>query len=324
MKMGAEQVPAYLFGHFSDEVSKSTLAEMLSLVGSDREIVLLGFSDYTKHIINNFGENVTAVFEIDPRFVGFEFRGHQIQHIDSLVSSQIVDDFIVCVFDHLVDYTGAIQSAGLADKPILWPEDFDGKKGHRYHIREQSPLYRYEHRPDRLGEPPTMMPRETITFLTELLRATLRVEGDVAEVGVWQGGSAWNMAKMMQVVGNIRQLHLFDFFDDHARTNPEAIMCLDEIRARFSFYDQVHFYRGFAEQHMDKLADRDFCFVHVDLGFIPTVLDFFWSRLKAGGIMALDNYGHIRSWPTEFDRFFAERAHSIIRMPFSYQAFVVK
>jgi hypothetical protein len=75
---------------------------------------------------------------------------------------------------------------------------------------------------------------------------------------------------------------------------------------------------------MATLADRKFCFVHVDLGFMEDVLDFFWARLNEGGFLALDNYGHVRSWPSEFDRFFAERGRSIIRVPFSYQAFVVK
>lgn len=323
--MSTEQVAAYLFGHFSDEVSKPTLSEMLHLVGQGRKVALLGFSDYTKHIINNFGENITGVFEIDPRFVGFEFRGKRVQHIADLRETETAtDDFVVCVFENLIDYTDAVQRAGLSHKPILWPEDFDGKQGHRYHVRDQSPLYRYEDRPDRLGEPATMMPRETITFLTEMLRAALRVPGDVGEVGVWQGGSAWNMAKMMQLIGDTRPLHLFDFFDDHTRTNPEAIMCLDEIRARFSFYDEAEFYRGLAEDHMDKLADRNFCFVHIDLGFIPGIMEYFWSRLNAGGFMVLDNYGHVRSWPSEFDRFFAERGHSVIRMPFSYQAFIAK
>jgi predicted O-methyltransferase YrrM len=163
-----------------------------------------------------------------------------------------------------------------------------------------------------------------MTLLTELLRASLRVAGDVAEIGVWQGGSGWNMAKMMQRLGDPRPLHLFDFFDDHDRTNAEAIMCLDEIRARFSFYDRVEFYRGPADHHMDKLADRSFSFVHIDLGFIPEILDFFWSRLNEGGILALDNYGHLRSWSTDFDRYFAEHGHSLVRMPWSYQAFAVK
>jgi len=323
--MGIEHVPAYLFGHFSDEVSGSTLKEMLGLIQPGRRVALLGFSDYTKHIINNFGDEVVAVFDIDPRFAGFEFRGKRVEHIDGIVDAHdTVDEFVVCVFDHLIDYTDIVQRSGLAYKPMHWPEDFDGNQGHRYHIREQSPLYRYEDRPERLGEPATMMPRETITFLTEALRAAMRVDGEVAEIGVWQGGSAWNMGKMMRLIGDERPLHLFDFFDDHTRTNAEAIMCLDEIRARFDFYPKADFYRGLADQHMGKLADRRFCFVHIDLGFIPEILEFFWDRLESGGFMVLDNYGHVRSWPSEFDRFFTERGYRVIRMPFSYQAFIVK
>lgn len=324
-KMGAEHVPAYLVGHFSDEVSHSTLAEMLRLIPSGGRVGLLGFSDYTKHVINNFGDEIVAVYDLDPRFVGFEYRGKKVEHVSVLADARgKVDHFVVCVREHLIDFTDAVRSSGQAHVPILWPEDFDGRPGHRYHIREQSPLYRYENRADRLGEPATMMPRETMTFLTETLRAGLRVKGDVAEIGVWQGGSAWNMAKMMQLLGDERQLHLFDFFDDHDRTNAEAIMCLDEIRARFRFYNHAYFYRGFAESSMGQLADRKFSFVHIDLGFIPQILDFFWSRLSVGGFMILDNYGHVRSWPTEFDRFFSERGYSVIRIPFSYQALIAK
>jgi predicted O-methyltransferase YrrM len=323
--MSAEQVQAYLLGHFSDEVSHSTLAELLNLIGNGRKVALLGFSDYTKHVINNFGDNVVSIFDTDQRFVGFEFRGKRVQHISEISSVRdAADDFVVCVFDQLIDFTGAVQTAGLAHMPLLWPEDFDGKKGHRYLVREQSPVYRYESRPDRLGEPASMMPRDTITLLLEILRASLRVAGSVAEIGVWQGGSAWNMAKMMQHIGNQRSMHLFDFFDDHSRTNAEAIMCLDEIRARFGFYNAAHFYRGFADQLMNDVSDQKFCFVHIDLGFISGIVEFFWERLNEGGFMVLDNYGHVRAWPTEFDRFFESQGHSVIRVPFSYQAFIVK
>lgn len=323
--MGAENVPGYLIGHFSDEVSKSTLTEILTLIGPGRRIALLGFSDYTKHIINNFGDNVAVIFEVDERFVGFKFREKSVEHISKISQfSDEFDDFIVCVYDNLVDYTEFVQRSGLAHKAMLWPEDFDSYRAHQYNVRRQSALYRYAPGPDRLGEPATMMPRDTITFLTELLRASLRVSGEVAEIGVWQGGSGWNMAKMMQHIGDQRQIHLFDLFDEHDRTNPEAIMCLDEIEARFSFYEGTNFYRGYADQHMGRLADRQFCFVHIDLGYIPEVVDFFWSRLSEGGIMLLDNYGHVRSWPTEFDRFFKERGFSVVRVPFSYQAFVIK
>lgn len=323
--MGAEHVQAYLYGHFSDEVSPTTLAEMLSLIAPGRRVALLGFSDYTKHIINNFGDQVAAVFETDPRFFGFEFRDKRVEPIDQIAARhEDFDEFIVCVFDDIVTYMNAVQIAGLAHKQILWPEDFDGHKAHRIDILAQSSAYRYMVRPDRLGEPATMMPRDTITFLTELLKASLRVPGEIAEIGVWQGGSGWNMAKMMQYIGDERPLHLFDFFDDHTRTNPEAIMCLDEIRARFGFFDKVHFYRGFADRHMGTLADRRFSFVHIDLGFLPDIIDFFWSRLNEGGFMLLDNYGHVRSWPSEFDRLFAERGYSVVRIPFSYQAFIVK
>jgi predicted O-methyltransferase YrrM len=322
--MGIEHVPAYLFGHFSDEVSHSTLAEMLRSVPSGRRVALLGFSDYAKHVINNFGDEIVAIFDIDPRFVGFDFRGKRVRHISEITSIRDqIDDFMVCVHEHLIDFIDAVQRNKLGHIPMHWPEDFDGKAGHRFHIREQSSSYRYE-RADRLGEPATMMPRETITFLTETLRAGLRVQGDVAEIGVWQGGSGWNMAKMMQLLDNERPLHLFDFYDEHDRTNAEAIMCLDEIMARFSFYEPARFYRGFADQLMTQLADRRFCFVHIDLGFISPILDFFWSRLNEGGFMVLDNYGHVRSWPTEFDRFFADRGYSVIRLPFSYQALIAK
>lgn len=323
--MLSPEAQAYLFGHFSDEVSRDSLSEMLSLVQPGRRIGLLGFSDYTKHLINNYGDSIVSVYDIDERFSEFEFRGKKVQSIKALASDiNTVDDFVVCVFDDLVYYTEAVHRAGLGHVPMLWPEDFDGRAGHRYAIEAQSPLYRYVPRPDRLGEPATMMPRETILFLVELLRSTLRVDGDVAEVGVWQGGSGWNMAKAMLQLSDQRPLHLFDFFDNHTRTNPEAIMCLDEIQARFSFYDSVQFYRGFANQLMTSLSERSFCFVHIDLGYMEDVLEFFWDRLTSGGIMTFDNYGHIRAWPAEFDRFFAQRGYSVVRVPFSYQAFVIK
>jgi predicted O-methyltransferase YrrM len=320
-----ERIDHYIRGHFADEVSKTTLRETLTMVNPGQRVALLGFSDLAKHVINNYDQNIVAVFDLDPRFRGFSFREQTVRHIGELddFAGQI-DVFLVCVYEQIVQFYDIVDQSAVRGVHMAWPEDFDGRLGHKYDVLHQSALYSYHDKIDRLGEPPTMMPRETITFLTELLRAALRAKGEIAEIGVWQGGSAWNMAKMMQALKDERPLHLFDFFDNHDRKNPEAIMCLDEIRSRFSFYSATSFYRGMANELMTQLADRTFCFVHIDLGFQGDVLEFFWNRMPSGAVMLMDNYGHVRASPGLFDAFFASQGHSVVRVPFSYQAFVMK
>ena len=46
----------------------------------------------------------------------------------------------------------------------------------------------------------------------------LGLSGDVLEVGAWQGGSAWPLAKLVEASGSGKRVLLLDFYEELART----------------------------------------------------------------------------------------------------------
>jgi predicted O-methyltransferase YrrM len=76
--------------------------------------------------------------------------------------------------------------------------------------------------------PVSMMAKEKLHFLAELMPAGLRNEGDIIEMGVYQGGSVWYLAQALKGLGETRDIFLFDLFEAHMM-HPNATMCKDEI-----------------------------------------------------------------------------------------------
>ncbi|MGR6747913.1 hypothetical protein, partial [Aeromonas veronii] len=71
--------------------------------------------------------------------------------------------------------------------------------------------------------PTSMMQKEKINFLLELLRFGLTKPGIILEMGSWQGGSTWYMAKTLAYLGETRKLYAMDLFEDHMM-DPTATM----------------------------------------------------------------------------------------------------
>lgn len=153
------------------------------------------------------------------------------------------------------------------------------------------------------------------------------IEGQFAELGVFQGGSA----KMIyQSVHGAVPIHLFDTFegipekqltdhDYHIRSNP-----LEEAKAQgmmgagafsspieqtielFKDRDNVFVYKGMFPETADPVKDVVFSFVHIDMDIYVPVLEalkFFYGRLSLGGIMVVDDYGHLNGATKAVDEF---------------------
>jgi O-methyltransferase len=127
------------------------------------------------------------------------------------------------------------------------------------------------------------------------------VGGDVAEVGVYQGGSAEELVKCFPG----RLIHLFDTFTgipdtvtefdgtykpgDHNETSYEL------VKKRFEKYDNVRIHPGVFPQTAESLNGEKFCFVNIDVDIYQSMKDcweFFYPRLSGGGIFYIeDDYG---------------------------------
>jgi predicted O-methyltransferase YrrM len=138
--------------------------------------------------------------------------------------------------------------------------------------------------------------------LRRLVRATAGVPGDLAELGVYQGGSALALATADP---SRRTLHLFDTFAGlPAPTGPDAGTGMHEgglagdeaaVRALLAGLP-VELHRGVFPASTAGLPDRTYSLVHVDGDWYETTaaaLDYFWPRLSPGGALVIDDW----HWP---------------------------
>ena len=172
--------------------------------------------------------------------------------------------------------------------------------------------------------PASMMNRDKLMYLCELLRSCVGLEGDVAEFGVWQGGSAFFMMRACNYLGTSKRFLLFDMFESLAPSFKEAIMCDDEVRRKLAFYKHFELISGDMNERISEYSDSSFCFVHYDLGFHPQTLSFLLRCTKEGGVIVFDNYGFSTASPALYQAFFAERGETVISVPFSEQGVLIK
>jgi hypothetical protein len=143
--------------------------------------------------------------------------------------------------------------------------------------------------------------------LNELFQLALRVEGDVVECGVYKGGSAFFLGRHIQRHHSPRRLCLFDSFQGLSPPTATdgdwwrrgdlrgSIKDVEDAMAPLGDLSFVEIYPGWIPQRFGEVAERRFCFVHIDVDlFAPTVdsIRFFYPRVNRGGIILLDDYGH--------------------------------
>jgi len=164
------------------------------------------------------------------------------------------------------------------------------------------------------------------------VRCTKKVPGDIAEVGVYQGGSA----KIICAAKGDRRLHLFDTF--------EGLPKVDEVDAVWPFYEgkfaasyenvrkylndesNVFFYKGIFPGTSGPVQDHTFSLVNLDVDTYESTkqcLLFFYNRMSPGGIIISHDYLTAPGVQKAFDEFFTDKPEPVIETAGS-QCLVVK
>ena len=167
--------------------------------------------------------------------------------------------------------------------------------------------------------------------LFSIARAQSAFDGEMAEVGVYQGCSA----KMISTASEGRPLHLFDTFaglpdpaafeHDRMRTGHYAAS-LAGVQAFLADVPNVHYYPGLFPDTAGPAADRRFSFVHLDVDLKSSTLaclEFFYPRLVPGGVLLTHDYSYLDGVREAFAEFFADKRERPIELPTS-QAMLVK
>lgn len=303
-------------------VDHQSLDEMLlACSGDDIKAVLIGFNEYSKHLLNLIGEKVLAIYDQDQWKIGITFRNKEVVGADIILEANLI---VVCEIKSLYGFTGKIRRLYQNQVPLFVPSRLHYVQTSEINIFEQEEVYTKALSDMQLA-PASMMSREKLFFLAELMRMGLRNRGDLIEVGAYQCGSVFFLAKVLFYLSETRVFNVIDVFEKHMM-HPNATMCNDEISRRLSFYTGINLLEGLADDDeiLNSLEDRKFCFAHYDLGFHKKSLEFIWNRLAPGSPIVLDNYGHLAICPWDLDDFFNCRGAHITRLPWSEQGIVFK
>lgn len=128
------------------------------------------------------------------------------------------------------------------------------------------------------------------------------ISGDVAECGVYKGGSA----RLLSTIFDDKKILLFDSFsgmmeDDsypegHHKTGEFSDTSLESVKDYLNDKNNCYFYDGWFPQSAKFLTDQTFCFVHADFDLYQSTkscVEIFWPRLNSGGIILFDDYDWI-------------------------------
>jgi O-methyltransferase len=141
--------------------------------------------------------------------------------------------------------------------------------------------------------------------LLELLKQAALVPGDICEMGVYKGGTAYLIADFMKKTKFPGRLYLFDTFKgtmgltekDSARLRGNyRDTDLNEVKSHLgSFVDFISYVEGlipesFRETNLEKIA---FANVHLNVYHATReTLRFIYPKLSAGGIIIIQDYGN--------------------------------
>jgi O-methyltransferase len=129
------------------------------------------------------------------------------------------------------------------------------------------------------------------------------IQGNVAEVGVYKGGTAKLLAKAFEPKG--KTIHLFDTFSGMPPTDANKDIhkegnfsdtSLESVKTYLHDCKNVCFYQGLFPITSKPIEDITFSLVHIDVDIYKLVMDcckFFYPRLTEGGIMIFDDYGFL-------------------------------
>ena len=202
----------------------------------------------------------------------------------------------------------------------------------------------------------TLTPPDRIMSFIDALRYVVRagIEGDIAECGVWRGGSMQIAARTLLDEGDTsRTLHLYDTFE--AMPPPEdrdvdfngypaadyyklvglpeyRYLPLEEVRAALEATgypaERMHWVKGLVEDTLPEQAPERLALLRLDTDLYRSTkheLECLFPRITPGGILIVDDYGHFHGARDAVDEYFAAQGIKLLlnRMDYSGRLAIV-
>ena len=158
------------------------------------------------------------------------------------------------------------------------------------------------------ARPFTLVSADRCYILFSLALQSLHLDGHWYEAGVYKGGTAAMLTKILNEKGGTKQkeLHLFDSFEGMPETAGIDLVqkgnfndtSLEEVESRIDSaapnFRKVSFHKGFVPLTFRGLESHRISFANIDVDIYQAVkdcCDFIYPRLQNGGIMVFDDYG---------------------------------
>lgn len=165
-------------------------------------------------------------------------------------------------------------------------------------------------------------------MIRQLLRLTVDVTGDSAEVGVFRGLGSYLICDTQQTMKLDRTHWIFDSFaglsspetsDGEYWKQGDLSIGLAEVRENLSDFPDIEYRQGFIPECFKDVTATAFAFVHIDVDLLQPTLDsleYFYPQVADGGIMLFDDYGStICPGATKcIDEFFADKPEKPISL----------
>lgn len=127
--------------------------------------------------------------------------------------------------------------------------------------------------------------QEPAQLINGVLKANL-LPGDIAEVGVFEGGSAELILKTTS-----KTVHLFDTFEglpesEGSFTKGDYNCSYDKVMESLAPYPNKLVYKGLFPSTAEKMNADKFCLVHIDCDLSKSItdsLEYFYPKMVKGG-----------------------------------------
>jgi hypothetical protein len=151
---------------------------------------------------------------------------------------------------------------------------------------------------------------------------TAKVEGHVAELGVYRGGTA----RLICDVKGSRELHLFDTWAglpqetaaDERYQGGSFVSSFEETQNYLKAYPNVHFHKGFFPDTAAGLENLRFSFVHLDGDLYESTLNglkWFYPRMNRGAMLISHDYYDPKDGAGKaFEEFFADKPEAFVEL----------
>jgi hypothetical protein len=268
------------------------------------------------------------------------------------------DTRIAALETHIASLTAAAvaRELKLQEKAEL---DFQLLMIHQQLIAEFSNAEQQFHELYQRCRPYTMTSIERLYGLYKCIEyvVTAEIPGDLAEFGVWRGGSCMLIAETLRQLGSIdRRILMFDTFAGHPRPDAErdvdiwenraiddwrretkegtvtwGAASLQEVRANLASTgypsENLVFVEGLVEETAASHRPERLALLRLDTDWYESTrvaLEEFFPRLEVGGVLIVDDYGHYKGQQQAVDEYFARQEKPLLfhRIDYSCRAAV--